>query len=197
MPRGKDGAAAGSEEVKQALADTAYQLFREKGFDQVGVRDIAAALGMTTGAFYYYFKNKSEILEYRASAREAWLAEQVPALLEGLPPEEKILRLLAGYLCEIFEDEGYALCEDRMFIKHYSRRQSSRLVALLTRLTAECARSGVLSPAVPVEVVVDHLMIACRGVEYDWCLHQGSYDIRPKMRDQLSMIFSCFKRANS
>lgn len=197
MPRSVNRAPdSTSEEIKQALAETAYRLFREKSFDQVGVRDIAAALGMTTGAVYYYFKNKSEILEYRASRKSDWLAEQVPALLEGLPPEAKILRLLSGYLCDIFEEEGYALCEDRMFIKHYSRRESPQLLELLNRLTEECVRSGALPAAVPVPEVVDHLLIACRGVEYDWCLHQGACNLRARMRQQISMVLRYFKTQN-
>lgn len=182
-----------SEEVKQALAETAYRLFREKSFDQVGVRDIAAALGMTTGAVYYYFKNKSEILEYRASHKSAWLLEQAPALLEGLSPTEKLFRLLAGYLCDIFEEEGYELCEDRMFIKHYSKRESPHLIEVVTRFTRECVASGELPASTPVEEVVEHLLIACRGVEYDWCLHQGTCDLRARMRRQLSMVLCYYK----
>lgn len=182
-----------SEAVKQALAETAYRLFREKSFEQVGVRDIAAALGMTTGAVYYYFKNKSEILEYRASCKNAWLTEQVPALLEGLPPEEKIFQLLSGYLCDIFEEEGYELCEDRMFIKHYSRRESSELVELLTRLVEACICDGVLPAQTSAKDVVQHLLIGCRGVEYDWCIHQGSYNIRDKMRRHLSAVLCYYK----
>lgn len=180
------------DDVKQALADTAYRLFREQGFDQVGIRDITAALGMTTGAFYYYFKNKAELLEYHASGKSLWLKEKVPALLAGLSPREKILQLLAGYLCDIFLEEGYELCEDRMFIKYYSRRESPHLVEVLTACTEEYLQSLDLNGLVTTADVVQDLLIAFRGVEYDWCMHQGRYDLHAKMRRQLSIVLGYY-----
>lgn len=188
MPKLAQSSSTKAEEVKEALADTAYRLFREKGFDQVGVRDIAAALGMTTGAVYYHFKNKSEILNYHAQKNGKWLVEESPALLEGLPPREKILGLLAEHLCGIFEKEGYELCEYRMFIKHYARRESPYLFRLLAQLTDEYLRAEDLSERFDPEQVTRDLLMVCRGVEYDWCIHQGVYPIRPKMRQMISMV---------
>lgn len=75
-----------SEATKQRLSEISYQLFKEQGFAQVGVRDIAAKAGMTTGAFYYYFKSKADILNHHAKMRARWLFHQVPGMLEGLPP---------------------------------------------------------------------------------------------------------------
>lgn len=180
--------AAKPEGVKDALATTAYRLFREQGFEQVGVRDIAAALGMTTGAVYYHFKNKSEILNYHAKKNGKWLVEESPALLEGLPPREKILRLLGEHLCAIFEKEGHELCEYRMFFKHYTRRESPYLFQLLLQLTEEFLQAEGLSARFAPEQVTRDLLLVCRGVEYDWCIHQASYPIRPKMRQMLSMV---------
>lgn len=184
---------AKAEEVKQALADTAYRLFREMGFDQVGVRDITAAVGVTTGAFYYHFKNKSEILDYHAQKNGIWLKEEVPGLLAGLPPLEQIRKLLAGYLCDIFEDEGYELCEYRMFLRHFARRESPGLRAQVTELVRACQRDGTLTGQVPAEEIARRLLITCRGVEYDWCIHQGNYSIRELMGELLDVILDHYK----
>ena len=38
------------------------ELFRSKGFQSTSIRDIGAALDITSAALYYHFKNKDEIL---------------------------------------------------------------------------------------------------------------------------------------
>lgn len=46
---------------RQELIDIATNLFLEKGYDSVAVRDILAELNGAQGMFYHYFKSKQEI----------------------------------------------------------------------------------------------------------------------------------------
>lgn len=46
---------------REALLAAAARLFRDKGFDKVGIAEIAAAAGLTHGAFYTHFASKDEL----------------------------------------------------------------------------------------------------------------------------------------
>jgi len=46
---------------KQELLDAALQLFYEKGYEKTSVNDIIEKVGVSKGAFYYYFKSKEEV----------------------------------------------------------------------------------------------------------------------------------------
>ncbi|HKU98318.1 MAG TPA: TetR/AcrR family transcriptional regulator [Vineibacter sp.] len=46
---------------REDLLRAAGRLFRENGFDKVGVADITAAAGLTHGAFYTHFKSKDAL----------------------------------------------------------------------------------------------------------------------------------------
>jgi AcrR family transcriptional regulator len=60
-----------SEETKRKILDAALELFREKGFAQTTMRDIAEKAGMALGAAYYYFDSKEKlVLAYYQSALE-------------------------------------------------------------------------------------------------------------------------------
>ncbi|HWI62584.1 MAG TPA: TetR/AcrR family transcriptional regulator [Symbiobacteriaceae bacterium] len=48
---------------KQELLDAALQLFCEKGYDRTSVNDILDAVGVSKGAFYYYFESKEQVLD--------------------------------------------------------------------------------------------------------------------------------------
>ena len=51
-----------SERNRKQILDVAGKLFRERGFDETTMRDISAAAGVATGAAYYYFRSKEELV---------------------------------------------------------------------------------------------------------------------------------------
>src|SRR5262252_3047666 len=74
---------AGSEETRRQILDTALTLFRERGFEETTIRDIAQRADLSLGAAYYYFKSKEAIVgayydyvqqEHQARARAAFAA---------------------------------------------------------------------------------------------------------------------------
>lgn len=51
------------EERRALFLETAARLFEEKGYANTSVEDITRELGFTKGVFYYYWKNKREIVQ--------------------------------------------------------------------------------------------------------------------------------------
>ena len=56
-------ATAKAEETRERIVDTSLELFREKGFDETTMRDIAASAGVATGAAYYYFAVRANVVD--------------------------------------------------------------------------------------------------------------------------------------
>ncbi|WP_406945630.1 TetR/AcrR family transcriptional regulator [Halobacillus sp. SY10] len=48
--------------MKEKMMDTIIELFGKKGFQGTSIQDIVEANGVTKGTFYYYFKNKEDVL---------------------------------------------------------------------------------------------------------------------------------------
>lgn len=48
--------------MKEQMMDTIIKLFGKKGFQGTSIQDIVEANGVTKGTFYYYFKNKEDVL---------------------------------------------------------------------------------------------------------------------------------------
>ncbi|KRC00583.1 TetR/AcrR family transcriptional regulator [Duganella sp. Root198D2] len=96
--RGRPAQAA-SDSLKTLLIAVSARLFREQGFDNTTVRDIAAAAGVQAGSWFYHFKSKQDILQavieegmQQALAR----IEEVAAL--QLAPREALRRLVHTHL---------------------------------------------------------------------------------------------------
>jgi TetR/AcrR family transcriptional regulator, transcriptional repressor for nem operon len=71
---------AQAEANRALVVETASQLFRERGFDGVGVADLMAAAGFTHGGFYKQFGSKADLM---AEAVACGIA-QTAALAEGV-----------------------------------------------------------------------------------------------------------------
>ena len=56
---------------REKLMAAADELFARQKISEVGVRDIAARAGVTTGTFYHYFTGKDDILDQIYRSRDA------------------------------------------------------------------------------------------------------------------------------
>lgn len=110
--------------VRERLLDAAEELFCERGFDETGVRDIAAAAGCNIASVNYYFGGKDnlylEVWRRRlVLMREARIASINKVMLPGGPPPrlEDLLRSYANAFIEPMANES----RGRQFIKLMAR----------------------------------------------------------------------------
>lgn len=73
------------------VVETASELFRERGFDGIGVADLMAAAGFTHGGFYKHFGSKADLM---AEAMACGIA-QTAALSEGVGAAEFVEHYLS------------------------------------------------------------------------------------------------------
>jgi TetR/AcrR family transcriptional repressor of nem operon len=73
------------------VVETASQLFRERGYDGVGVADLMAAAGFTHGGFYKQFGSKTDLIAESAACGIA----QTLALTGGVETAEFIRQYLS------------------------------------------------------------------------------------------------------
>lgn len=52
-----------AEQTKQALLDTALEMFSQQGISQTSLKSIAAGAEVTHGALYWHFKNRTDLVE--------------------------------------------------------------------------------------------------------------------------------------
>src|SRR5688572_23932366 len=106
---------AASEETRRRILETALALFRERGFEETTIRDIAGSAGLSLGAAYYYFKSKEAIVgayydyvqeEHLLRSREAFsrgeglrdrLRAALHAKIDIMQADRRLLRALFRY----------------------------------------------------------------------------------------------------
>ena len=122
--------------TRRQIVDAADDLFYSQGFSQTSFADIAAAVKISRGNFYYHFKTKDEILDAvidkRLSDRETLLAkwgETSPDPAKRIECFVKIVIVnqtkIMAYGCPVG-----TLTAELTKIDHVSRERANRIMAL-------------------------------------------------------------------
>jgi TetR/AcrR family transcriptional regulator, transcriptional repressor for nem operon len=96
---------------REHVIDVASRLFRERGFEGIGVADLMKEAGLTHGGFYGQFKSKED-LKVQASRRALSRNKDRWAEVLAETPSEKLAALARFYLSDAHRDrrgEGCAL----------------------------------------------------------------------------------------
>ena len=84
-------------ENRQTVINVASRLFRERGFDGIGLKDLMEGAGLTQGAFYKQFESKED-LAAQASRRALESASQGWSTAIAENPDDPLGAVIAFYL---------------------------------------------------------------------------------------------------
>src|SRR4029077_10604557 len=93
-----------AEKNRERVLDVAGRLFREKGFDGIGVDDLMKGAGLTHGGFYANFKSKEDLVAESCGRTLTELVEgwdKVAGEAKGDP----LRAIVAGYLSVSHRDD--------------------------------------------------------------------------------------------
>ena len=83
----------------------ASRIFRERGFADTGMREIADSADLSPGNLYHYFRGKDEILYYcQDRALDRMLAAVTTARRERRQPVERLTLILEAHLRTLLDD---------------------------------------------------------------------------------------------
>jgi TetR/AcrR family transcriptional regulator, transcriptional repressor for nem operon len=98
-----------AEENRQTVINVASRLFRERGFDGIGLKDLMESAGLTQGAFYKQFASKDD-LAAQASKRALESASRRWAAAAAANPTDPLGAVIAFYLSTGHREEKMDGC---------------------------------------------------------------------------------------
>ena len=158
--------------TKELIRNTARELFNERGYRAVSMRNIADALGISVGNLTYHYPHKDLLMEDIMDAELGTLPAAPGPGLSGLN------RLLERMLASFFETPFYfndpALYSSvpRLQARHTASVEA--LLAVLRDAIGSCTEMGLFAPALSgsrLEQVARLLMLSHTG----WAQHNATW----------------------
>jgi len=184
-------------ETRERIYNTAFRLMTENGFDNITVDEICSESGVSKGSFYHYFKSKDDIVIETYKIVDQQYSDEVMELPEDMGSFEKILATV-GFQAKYARKKGVA------FVRQIYKSQlesgtdffisEERPYFKILRITIEegIKRGEIKSEFSAIELT-RWIISFSRGITYDWCLHDGDYDIEKVMDTAFRIIIDNFR----
>lgn len=102
---GRGGARAAASRGR--IVDAALDLFSTRGYEGTSIRDIAAAVGMTTASLYYHFSSKDELfVMVHGLSIDAMTAAVEQAIAGVADPWDRLEAAAEAHCTTLFETDG-------------------------------------------------------------------------------------------
>jgi len=158
----------GAATTRRQIVEAADRLFYERGFEATAFADIAAAIGLSRGNFYYHFKTKDEILDAVIALR----LDRTRSMLAGWEaqadtPLERIrcfARLLVVNRAKIMRHgcPVGTLCGELAKLDHLALGRAGELLALFRDWLSR--QFAALGRAADADALALHLLMRSQGV---------------------------------
>lgn len=167
-------------ETKERIIEQAMTLYKKSGYNNVKITDICKASGISIGGFYHHFKTKEDIINQVYIGFDAHLSDLL---------KDKEFPSCSSAILFIIENE-----------LNYSQKSGVQITLMIFQLQLTSLKkqivdenryinlslekyilngisSGEFNSDINVKEIIQWILRTSRGVIYDWCLHEGNYDL--------------------
>jgi len=189
-----------ADKTRAEIYSIAVSLMEKQGFANTTIQEISEKAGVSIGTFYHYFRSKEDIfLDIFKKADEFFettVASKLAQAAESGSNVEDLIVLYFKYYAKYNFKRGIANIsqlyntKNKLFIKK-GRFMQTLLSALIEKGQASQELSSDMTP----EEATANLFIASRGVIYDWCIHEASYNLEQKMETYMRLLVKILKKS--
>ena len=187
--------------TKNNIFETAKRLFHEHGIDNVSVDSIVEEAGVSKGAFYVHFKSKDVLSSLLIKDYVNEIDMDYKEYLEGLGSEVStydVLILMAGKIAEVLENKiGYENMKV-LYKAHLSKATDTtsttsyerELYNMFEYILNKGVNSKELQLNKPVDTLTHHLVLAMRGITFEWCIRYPDFDLKKQFLEHFEILLN-------
>ncbi len=173
-------------ETKERIIDAAERLFYKFGFETTSVKEVAAEAGVTTGALYYHFKNKGDLVRAIFNRHDLHFGELGKRFSTSETPLKDLVYFLSEYMVNRVEADGIEFTRQRIFnffrFDATSGFDATLLIIIRRGIELNCFKSGYTE-----EELLDCLSAVHRGAVYQYCVSATPVDLRKLISQRLHL----------
>ena len=180
--------------TKARIAESAWKLFYEQGYENTTIEDIVEDSGTSKGSFYHYFRGKDDLLGTLSMLFDAKY-EELKSVMDPLSDAVEKLIFLNHELFTMIDNSISLDLLSRLFSSQLTTRGEKSLLdrnrtyfKLLWKIIKEGQENGQLRTDLSVNEIVDSYAMFERALMYDWCLGGGKYALA-RYSDQMMPMF--------
>ncbi len=196
--------------TRQHILDVAMRLFSQQGVSATSLADIAKSAGVTRGAIYWHFKNKSELFSEIWELSESSIADLEIEYQAKFPDDPlSVLREILIYVLEatvmverrrLMMEIIFHKCEFVGEMAVVQQAQRSLCLESYDRIEQALNRC-IESKMLPEDLLTRRAAILMRcyisGIMENWLFAPESFDLKNEARDFVAILLEMYQRCPS
>lgn len=192
-------------ETKNKIYEVARQLALEHGIENVSVDSIVEAAGVSKGAFYIHFESKDALTV--AFINEYTIKADIDyrSFLITLSDHKSVLDifvLLAEKISDFIET-NIGLENMRVLYKAHLTKTinttsamsyNREIYKMFTEVLERGVMEGELREDIPVDTLARHLILAIRGITFEWCIQYPDFNLKEQVLDHFKILLYGLKK---
>jgi AcrR family transcriptional regulator len=185
--------------TKKKIYETARQLILEQGYENVSVDSIVEAAGVAKGSFYVHFESKDalvvDVIEEITKMADLNYKSFLTTVPDGSSTLDMLL-LLAGKISDFIE---FNISLDNMKVLYKTHLTKAvdttsatsynrELYTLFSRVLEMGVEQGELREDMPVASLSKHLILAIRGITFEWCIRHPDFDLKEQVLEHFRIL---------
>ncbi|MFV0569356.1 MAG: multidrug efflux transporter transcriptional repressor AcrR [Citrobacter portucalensis] len=192
-------------ETRQHILDAALRLFSQQGVSSTSLAEIAKAAGVTRGAIYWHFKNKSDLFSEIWGLSESNINELEVEYRKKFPDDPlSVLREILVYVLESTATEErrrllmeiiFHKCEFVGELAVVQQAQQNICIESIERIEMHltcCIKRNIL----PVDLLTHRAAVLMRsyisGIIENWLFAPQSFDLKKEARDYVTILLEMY-----
>jgi AcrR family transcriptional regulator len=191
--------------TKRKIFEAARQLATEHGIENVSVDSIVEAAGVSKGAFYVHYESKDALIVALVNDYTNIADMDYKSFLMSLSDRESfldILLLLAERISDFIESNIGLENMKVLYKAHLTKTidttsamdYSRELYKMFVDTLEKGVREGELRGDIPIDYLSKHLILAIRGVVFEWCIRYPDFDLKEQILDHLKILLYGIKK---
>ena len=173
-------------EARQRLLEVGYRMICQDGIENVGVRDISEAAGVTTGTFYYYFSSKEDLIWNYAGERTEFIEGFNSLKSKGA--YDRIMELFLVTVIKVMQMDG---CDN--VIRILSRKKTNEgLYSFVLSIVKDGMESGEFTREKTAEDLTTFILDSYRGAAFAWYRSSGEEDLSTLFKEHIGFSLEHF-----
>lgn len=194
-------------QTRQKIFESAAKLFSSNDYNEVSIDSIVQMAGVSKGSFYVHFSSKDALIRALINDQVKKADSDYKSILSALPddvPAETVLfsiiekitdvlienigcdKMRAVYKAQITKDF------DTEVVTSYNRE----IYRIFNDVLERGIKRGEFKTDMPLEVLTRHLMMAIRGVTYEWCVRYPEFDYKAQLLQHIRLIMKGLRNSS-
>lgn len=191
--------------TKKKIYESAEQLFKKHGFDNVSVDSIVEMAGVSKGAFYVHFDSKDSLITDLIADYVAKLDLNYKSYLESFPANamaSDILISMTGKIADIITHtigyEHMKIIYKALIIRTINTDSilgyNRDLYKIFSNIISQGIKQGEFKIEIPIDTITKHCIMSLRGITYEWCIRYPEFNLTDQVQEHFEILLTGIKK---